>query len=278
MLPVSDGSLRQLRARRRDHAHGTDPADRPGDPSVSAGNQSAVERLAAEHDRRVAVRRRQSEPGAAHARHHQEQPAAMNREIIVSAPRSGERGIAIVLSLFLVMAMSVIAASVMFMAQTETYGTMNYRMMSQARYAAESGVQKTVNYLLNDYQTVKSGCVVGASPSGVVCTLADPLTNYNMKVSPVTYNGAAVVLSADASKSNYPVAAVKTAFGVAGQGPLTAGSASIRYSATATLMSMQLTASSDVVQRWEITVAGTVGGVRPATEEVTATLETQIVP
>ena len=202
----------------------------------------------------------------------------MNREIIVSAPRSGERGIALVLSLFLVMAMSVIAASVMFMAQTETYGTMNYRMMSQARYAAESGVQKTVNYLLNDYQTVKSGCVVGASPSGVVCTLADPLTNYNMKVSPVTYNGAAVVLSADASKSNYPVAAVKTAFGVAGQGPLTAGSASIRYSATATLMSMQLTASSDVVQRWEITAAGTVGGARPATEEVTATLETQIVP
>ena len=90
----------------------------------------------------------------------------MNREIIVSAPRSGERGIALVLSLFLVMAMSVIAASVMFMAQTETYGTMNYRMMSQARYAAESGVQKTVNYLLNDYQTVKSGCVWVRAPPG----------------------------------------------------------------------------------------------------------------
>ncbi len=190
----------------------------------------------------------------------------MNREIIVSAPRSGERGIALVLSLFLVMAMSVIAASVMFMAQTETYGTMNYRMMSQARYAAESGVHKSVNYLLNDYAAVKPG------------TTGDPLTHYNMKVSPVTYNGAAVVLSADTAKSNYPVAAVKTAFSAAGQGPLTAGSASIRYSATATLMSMQLTESSDVVQRWEITAVGTVGGARPATEEVTATLETQIVP
>jgi Tfp pilus assembly protein PilX len=189
----------------------------------------------------------------------------MNRQTV--APRSGERGIALVLSLFLMMAMSVIAASVMFMAQTETYGTMNYRMMSQARYAAESGVQKTANYLLNDYSTVKPG------------TASDPLTNYNMTVSPVTYNGQPVVLSAVSSKaSNYPSAAVKTAFSDAAKGTLAAGTATVGYDAYATLMSMQLTESSDVVQRWEITAVGTVGGARPATEEVTATLETQIVP
>jgi Tfp pilus assembly protein PilX len=190
----------------------------------------------------------------------------MKREII--APRSHERGIALVLSLFLMMAMSVIAASVMFMAQTETYGTMNYRMMSQARYAAESGVQKVANYLLStDYQNIKPG------------TGTDPLSAYDMTVSPVRYNGQPVVLSAVTSKaSNYPQATVKNAFNTAAKGTLTAGSASIGYGAYATLMSMQLTESSEVVQRWEITAVGTVGGARSATEEVSATLETQIVP
>ena len=47
--------------------------------------------------------------------------------------------------------MSVVAASLMFLSQTETYSSMNYRMMSQARYGAESGIQKATNYLLNTY-------------------------------------------------------------------------------------------------------------------------------
>jgi type II secretory pathway component PulK len=60
-----------------------------------------------------------------------------------------DRGIALVLSLFLMMAMSVVGASLMFLSQTETYSSMNYRLMSQARYGAESGIQTTVNYLIN---------------------------------------------------------------------------------------------------------------------------------
>src|SRR5258707_15815773 len=62
-----------------------------------------------------------------------------------------EKGIALVLSLFLMAAMSVIAASLMFLSQTETYSSMNYRLMSQARYGAESGIQKTTNYLVYTY-------------------------------------------------------------------------------------------------------------------------------
>ena len=59
-----------------------------------------------------------------------------------------EKGIALVLSLFLMTAMSVIAASLMFLSQTETYSSMNYRLMSQARYGAESGLQKAANFIL----------------------------------------------------------------------------------------------------------------------------------
>ena len=63
-----------------------------------------------------------------------------------------ERGIALVLALFLMSALSVLGASLMFLSQTETYASMNYRMMSQARYAAEAGVQKASNFLLDPAQ------------------------------------------------------------------------------------------------------------------------------
>ena len=192
----------------------------------------------------------------------------MTNPIQTSASRANERGIALVLSLFLMMAMSMVAASMMFMSQTETYGTMNYRMMSQARYGAESGVHKAANYLLSDgYALLKPG------------TAGDPLTNYNLTVSPVTYNGLPVVLSTVSSQAqNYPVAAVKTAFTTAGQGTLNAGLTTIQYTAYATLTAMQLTENNEVIQRWDITAIGAIGGGRPATEEVRATLETQIVP
>ena len=39
----------------------------------------------------------------------------------------------------------------MLLSQTETYSSMNYRLMSQARYGAESGVHKATNYLLYTY-------------------------------------------------------------------------------------------------------------------------------
>ena len=72
--------------------------------------------------------------------------------------RNNERGIAIVISLFLMTAMSVLAASLMFLAQSETYASMNYRMMSQARYAGEAGVQKASDFLLDGAQYIVPSC------------------------------------------------------------------------------------------------------------------------
>ena len=48
--------------------------------------------------------------------------------------------------------MSVLSASLMFLSQTETYASMNYRMMSQTRYAGEAAVQKA-----NFRKTFESG-------------------------------------------------------------------------------------------------------------------------
>jgi len=178
-----------------------------------------------------------------------------------------EHGVALVLALFLVTIMSVLAASLMFLSQTETYSTQNYRMMSQARYGAESGVHAAANYLLNDYVASQPG------------SAGDPITNYDLTKSPVQYNGAAVVLSAGFTgvASNYPVAAVKVAFAAAASGTLAANKTNVSYTTQATLVSMQLS-GTNLVQTWNITSDGTVPGARTATVEVSSTLENQIVP
>jgi hypothetical protein len=180
--------------------------------------------------------------------------------------RDNERGIALVLSLILVMTMSVMAASLMFLSQTETYASLNYRLMSQARYGAESGVHKTANYLLNTY--------VAPDTAG-----ADPLAAYDMTKSPVQFNGAPVVLSGDSNvASNYPVAAVQTAFNAAAQGSLAAGTGSVGYKAYATMMSMQQINGSQTIITWQITANGTISAGRTATAEVTSMLEKQLTP
>jgi hypothetical protein len=187
-----------------------------------------------------------------------------------------EKGIALVLSLFLLSAMSVIAASLMFLSQTETYSSLNYRMMSQARYGAESGVQITANYLLYTYVAPITGG-------------ADPIANYNTNVSPVTCvagcpnPGQPVVLSGNAAKaSNYPIAAVQTAFSAAVQGALADGGTNVTYSPYATLVSMQQIdvygAGPQTIQTWQITSNASITAGRTAQVEVSALLETPKFP
>jgi hypothetical protein len=189
---------------------------------------------------------------------------------------ANEKGIALVLSLFLLSAMSVIAASLMFLSQTETYSSMNYRLMSQARYGAESGIQKAANHLLYTYVAPVTGG-------------ADPIANYNINVSPVTCtNGCAnigqpVVLSASAAvPSNYPNAAVQAAFLAAVAGTLPAGNTTVAFAPYATLLSMQQIdvygGTVQTIQTWQLTSTGTITAGKTAQVEVSATLETPKFP
>jgi len=183
--------------------------------------------------------------------------------------KSSERGSAMILSLIIVMALSVIGASLTVLSLSETYGSMNYRLMSQARYGAESGVHKVAHYLLNTY----------VAPGGV----GDPLTAYDITKSPVKYNGADVVLSTiPGVTSNYPLGSVVSNFQSAAAGSLVTGNANIQYTGTATLLSMrQILAYGSTtpitIQTWQITADGTTTGARGAQVEVTATLERQTV-
>lgn len=181
-----------------------------------------------------------------------------------------ERGIALVLALFLMSALSILGASLMFLSQSETYASMNYRMMSQARYAAESGVHRAGNFLLDGEYPLPNPATID--------------TYYDRTKSPVTcISGCAVlnapvVLSAStAVTSNYPDAAVRTAFNAAGQGTLAAGNGTLTYNTYATLMSMQVFdafgGTQNLVQTWQVTSNGGLASSPKATVEVVAMIE-----
>ncbi len=177
-----------------------------------------------------------------------------------------ERGVALIVALFLMLAVSVVGASLMFLSQTETYATMNYRMMSQARYAGEAAIQKAANFLIG-------GSYVIPSPGAT-----DDLASYVRTGSPVLYGGNPVFLSADDDQApNYPVSAVQDAFNAAAHGTLTADNTNIEYSAYAKLLSMQQFAgyggTASVIQTWEITGIGRLSGSREASVEVVALVE-----
>ena len=168
--------------------------------------------------------------------------------------KSNERGIALVLALFLMTALSILGASLMFLSQTETYASMNYRMMSQSRYAAEAGIHSVANYLLD--QTKYALPNTALNPS-------DPITGiYDLTKSPVTLiaNNQPIVLSWDTTKSNYPRASVVTAFAAASQGTLTAGTQGLSFKTTATLLTMQEFDSFDgtpsTIQTWSLVSDG----------------------
>ncbi len=183
--------------------------------------------------------------------------------------RSNQKGSALIFALIFILVLSVTAASLMFLSQSETWASMNYRMMTQARYGAEAGIHATANYIMNTY----------VPPGGA----GDPLAAYDMTVSPVTAGGAAVYLSSMGTPApTYPVAAVQTAFNNASSGALTIGNGTVNYVASAELMSMQqvkgCAGNPSTLQTWKITADGNIANVQNAQVEVSALLEHEVTP
>jgi hypothetical protein len=179
--------------------------------------------------------------------------------------RRDERGIAMVISLLMLLVMSALTTALLTIAQTESLSSRNYRTMTQARFAAESGVHKVVNYLLNTYVPP------GTDPG-------DPLAKYDITKSPVEFGGKPVVLSSvDSVPSNYPNKDVLAAFVQAGQGVLDLNGQPAGFAAYATLISMQ-SINGQTVASWQIVSDGIVQGTRTATVEVTTMLEKQLTP
>jgi hypothetical protein len=180
--------------------------------------------------------------------------------------------VAIVMAMFMTLLVSAVAASMAYVARTETLSSQSYTTMAQSRYAAESGLASAAHYLLSStYEAQAPG------------TAGDPLANYDINASPVTRNGNPVVL-ASSGASNYPVATVVTQFQNATTGILTVSGGTVGYGARARLIGMrQITDTMGggvaTLQTWEITGIGTRGGGLGSAEvEVMAIIERQIVP
>ena len=183
--------------------------------------------------------------------------------------RSSERGIALVLVLFMILVLSVLGSSLIFISRTETMSTLNYKTMSQTRYAAESAVHSAANYLLWSY----------AAPSGTAS-----LSSFDTLQSPVRYSGSNVYLtSRSGESSHYPGSTVPAAFLNASHGSLNLSNGAVAYDAQATLLSMRsftdaMTGLPTTIQTWEIVGRGVVRGAASAQVEVAAILERQDVP
>ena len=180
-----------------------------------------------------------------------------------------EKGVALVMVLILMGVLSVLGASLIFVSQTETWASQNYRLMSEARYGAESGVHKAANYLLYTY-----------SAPGTTGT--DLIASYGITTSPVQYGGQAVLLRSDGGSNNYPVGSVVSAFTANAHGTLTGGYL-VTYDARATLISMRQvvvygSTTPATVQTWKIVGTGSIGGAKPAQVDVEAIIEQQVQP
>ena len=185
--------------------------------------------------------------------------------------RSSERGVALVLAMFMVLMVSVLGASLVTVGRSQTMASLNYRTMSQARYAAESGLHSAVNHLLNSY----------VAPGEDV---ADAMGGYDITASPVLFNGTAVMLSSDTNvASNYPVGGKPTAFTNQSTGTLQMNFTQATYSARARLLSMRpfndaYAGVPVTIQTWEVTGVGRMVGSAAADVEVSTVLERQTVP
>jgi len=184
--------------------------------------------------------------------------------------RSDQKGAALLVTLILVLVLSVMTAGMMFLAQSETLSSASYKLMTQSRYGAEAGLHAAANYITGSYPGINA--------------TTDPLSAYNVNVSPVTYSSSPVVLSSlSGVTANYPVSSVTTNFNTATTGSLTAGASTINYTASAQLLEMQQivqcgTAQFMYSQLWKLTSHGDIVGVRNGEVEVSALLESHIVP
>jgi Tfp pilus assembly protein PilX len=189
--------------------------------------------------------------------------------------RSNQKGSALIFALILLLVLSAMAGSLMFLSKSETFSSMNYRMMTQARYGAEAGVNAAANFIMNTYVPPV------AVPAG-----SQTFAGFNTNTYPVTdAAGNPIFLSTLSSQSaNYP-GQMQAAFvnAMNANQPLQAGTNTVNYSASLQLMSMISTTpfgttTPVTIQTWQITAHGDLTNVRNAEAEVVTTLERYISP
>lgn len=157
--------------------------------------------------------------------HHRISSMKLNKEGLVRL--GSPRGVALILVMLAMLVLSVLAASIVFTARSETFASYNYKLDTQADYLAKAGVQRTLNWLRSSGYRAASPPVALANYQ--VTTTGDPFNLYIANSSPVkclaagstcSSAGATVqLIGYGGGSSNYPSAitnsggtAIPTAF------------------------------------------------------------------
>ncbi|HVB34723.1 MAG TPA: hypothetical protein VNJ52_10175 [Patescibacteria group bacterium] len=163
---------------------------------------------------------------------------------------TGQAGVALIVALVVLLVLSSLAAAILFVTQTETWTTYNYRLSAEGRFLADSADQQAVNWFLNSYNPV-----TGVS------------SLYTAGLGDVLWNGAPVTLAAiDGQVSNFPSSADQTSFYNALHDRVVAASGfQGTYSATAQLIrslpvTIPLSNQASDLETWLITAQGNVSG------------------
>ena len=193
--------------------------------------------------------------------------------------RNNEKGSALIFALILLLVLSAMAGSLMFLSTSETYSSMNYRMMTEARYGAEAGVHAASNFIMNTY----------VPPVGNPTTQVFP--GFQTNVYPVldNNNNPIFLSTLNSQPANYPNGQQQAAFANAmnANQPLLQGGQNgantVTYSASAQLMSMTSivpfgTTQPVTIQTWQIIAHGDIANVSNGEAEVQTTLERYISP
>src|SRR5689334_20904177 len=97
--------------------------------------------------------------------------------------RQPERGVALVLVLFAVLILSVLTASLVFIARSETMASDNYKLDTQADYLAKAGIQEARNWFASARYQAVSHAQAGTSYN--VTQTGPPYNLWTFNTSPV---------------------------------------------------------------------------------------------
>ena len=183
--------------------------------------------------------------------------------------REFEGGVALIIAMLLILVLTVLAASIIFVTQSQIWTSINYRLTTQCRYAAEAGVQNTMNWIYYTYTPP-------SPPSGSFITSTYPVT---CTAAPCT-GGSATLSAVAAPAANYPDATQQTNFNTTLSNIAIQGLANTTYSTYATLLAMNWPVSwlAVPVQTWKVTSFGNITGVRNAQVQVTAVYQRTTAP
>lgn len=181
-----------------------------------------------------------------------------------------ESGVALILALICVLLISALAAAIVFSTQSELWTTANYRSVTQARYAAEAGLQQTVTWL-------QATWVAPASPNNL------DGANFSLTTFPVKYKGTGcttspycnVVINASAqsltgtyafdstTNSTFATAFSNTALPLPSPLPASVSATfTPTYTVSAQLLEAEYNASAGWITTWKVFSQGNVGNAK----------------